>query len=520
MQQHKFKNAIITHDWLETPLKLRMLQLCKSNVLNIENDAFNSKPFEYLEVFEIIDTPVSVLKTYSLNGLLHLRVFRMQFVKINQIYKNVLSPVPNLEEFILDNCGERLIHLNNLFGNIRMEHLEMVEITNCNLKNAIQMDTFLSLSNIMVLNLNNNQIEEIAPGAFDPIFNSLEALYLESNQLTTIPKEMFKPIDIDRVVRVYIEPNPLRCSCEMDHFVELLQQPNQFQFTLMLCKTSKISKIVQYARTSLCDEDDAAANEVDHTSDNDRDLAQGFNAFSSTELPSEREIPSNLLGSNLQESNPPNSPNSPFPSISTADDYKVSCDFSQSIINGPSVVILKEKSSFHIHTDNEQLLINADFTDYNFRLIEFESKGRTTKVSCFGIVGKTFIKNSKKFQIKRKFKSNHLYRFCMIDKQSRHITTLDCLTLFAFEFETDIEPWLLVKDKRKVITSIVVISVFVLAFGGLVAVLLKIKFPTLILGTEAEHNKATQAKNTDAVVKDGQNLTAKQNEAKRGDRKK
>lgn len=227
------------------------------NVNTIENDAFNSEQFQYLEVLEMSFAPIRVLKSNAFRGMHRLRKIRMDSIELHEIHDDLLSPVVYLESFILRDCGEHVLNLNTMFGNVRMAHLTNVIVNRCNLKDTINEMTFSGLTNIQKLNLNSNQIERIGPRSFSFLLEltPLQMLFLEYNHLNLIPMNLFK-YSKEREVRIYLNNNHFHCGCGLDDFQSFIKQSKNARFSLIACATpSKYEgHILQYS-PSFCNID-------------------------------------------------------------------------------------------------------------------------------------------------------------------------------------------------------------------------------------------------------------------------
>lgn len=249
-------------NWLAAPISIERLEMKDFDVVTIESNAFNSREFEYLQIMELSNAPIQVFKTRALNGLTRLRVLKMNFINVHKFQGDVFASSPNLVAFIMKDCGDQVLRIDNLFGKSDLREIEYIQINHCNLKNTITEKTFSGLYNMDRMNLNSNQIENIGAGSFDYLLarTKLRAVFLEMNKLTSIPKYLFKHKE-RRMVKVYLNDNPLHCDCSLDHFRAFTHRVTNVEFSLMECASPPDIKqrIVQFnrsfCRTEVADED-------------------------------------------------------------------------------------------------------------------------------------------------------------------------------------------------------------------------------------------------------------------------
>lgn len=203
------------------------------NVYLIDDNAFNSKAFWTLEYLNIFSVPLQMLTEKTFNGLKSLKSLYLHKLHLVNIYSNVLAPMQNLEELAIDDCGQKKINIDNLFGYTDMYNLKLVSVRNCIFIEKITDKTFTGLSAISILLLESNGIKEIAPNSFDTVLETVYRLSLQSNVLTSIPKNLFQT---NRKIWINLQSNPWHCDCYMENLRKFVQSSTAF-FVGLLCNT-------------------------------------------------------------------------------------------------------------------------------------------------------------------------------------------------------------------------------------------------------------------------------------------
>lgn len=487
LERIKFDDSALSKGWLRTRLAMSQLFLSYIEFSTIENDAFNSEEFKYCCVLQFNHVPIQGIKSGAFNGLERLNILRIDFSELYEFPEQLFAPTLYLQTLRLRDCGEPLLNIDNLFANVKLEYLETVIINRCNMKDTITAKTFPGLFKLEKLYLNYDQIEEIGPHAFDDCINNLALLVLDSNKLKKIPSDLFKTSREISSVFVHLHNNPFHCDCDLDYLRAAAQSFGMVIFTNMVCATPPkyAGHSLKECKASFCSE---IKIQIDKSNEppSSNELANYLDASSGATLPKPKPIKPALslqIPANTRENAASESPGSPdeISPISAhsgrSSSFTVKCEMSQRESSMFSRVTLKNKSGFKARIFKGQLLISAAFRNYNFKFLEFVSKydGRD---ECFVNLRKT---RGKGFQLKQKFQSNHLYRFCWIDKRSKAITALDCTSFFTLVVEPPMEPWIWANEKGKIIFALLLIMVLALVLGVLVVVILKYKYPQTLM---------------------------------------
>lgn len=210
-------------------LELEYLDLSHNNFSQLSE--LSLPPFPKLKLANFADNPISIIfpntfevmnTTYSLVvgshdtqlslladafvGLKMLKTLTVHNVNIPLLKRDLLVGMPNLNSLALTGNISEIEY--DAFMEVRK--LETLILSNCNIRN-LSMDAFIGLDKLTYLDLSSNQLDYLPPAVFDPL-RSLKELYLNRNNFTALPQEIFSRLHL-KLIR--LNENPWHCSCQM-----------------------------------------------------------------------------------------------------------------------------------------------------------------------------------------------------------------------------------------------------------------------------------------------------------------
>lgn len=451
-------------NWFNFNVSMVFLGLYATNMLAIETDAFNTRQFSQLETLYFDDVPLITLFDGSFNGLENLKFLRLKHGKIVTDAKNVLAPMLNLEQFIMRNCGQQKISIDNLFGTVLL-HLKKVNIINCNLHDTITNSTFTGLLNVTELILTANGITQIGTKSFDVPFRTLKYLDLQSNNLKLLPRNLFNTIRTN-LVSINLKSNPWHCDCELEYLRKIIKfsHYSRFYFDPIHCKTPR--KLEGHALRScphLC-EKSATLSQLRTTED--RNIHQ-----------------------NVEGPSPTNIESSEIDLIEDAylDSIIIQCKSKYKPSNCHQThreVTLTKPSPNKIPSfiiKNENIFINANGLPSNFEVFAFvqiPSKGIDQSISCSLVLNDEVTKIS----LKEIMDADQMYQFCRKKKGSLTVMLFDCIAYYSITNKnkksiSNEGSWSLIENKSIIIFVFVLFGVHGLVIGFLVSITLAKYFP-------------------------------------------
>lgn len=124
---------------------------------------------------------------------------------------------------------------------------------------------------------------------------------------------------------------------------------------------------------------------------------------------------------------------------------------------------------------NGKLSIETPFIESNHRVVGFEITNNVRgSLYCF------FSNQSDAINVEKQLKSRQMYRFCLIGTSPNTVVPLDCISFYSNDGDEG-RPWILEKDKHKIITPCILIAILGTITGILSSFVLAKLYPMLIL---------------------------------------
>uniref|UniRef100_A0A1B0G2M8 LRRCT domain-containing protein n=1 Tax=Glossina morsitans morsitans TaxID=37546 RepID=A0A1B0G2M8_GLOMM len=186
---------------------------------NLESIDFRDNPIRYIfpatfwvmnrtqeMFFGSKEAPLELWGNVPFKALHHLRALHIYNVSIDSLDQNIFKDLLSLE--ILRLHGEIRSVEFDAFSDL--SNLKELDVSNCQLR-EISMDALMGCKYLHAINLGHNNLSYIPPGLFDDQF-SLEEIYLNNNQLKSLPNSLFQQRKL-KLLR--LNNNPWKCNCEM-----------------------------------------------------------------------------------------------------------------------------------------------------------------------------------------------------------------------------------------------------------------------------------------------------------------
>lgn len=422
----------LRRDWLVPKVKVKGLTIQYTSLYSILFDAFNSSQFIELEFLEFKRVSIGYLYTKSFNGLKNLKILHMYDLGLIKVMNNFLKPCQNLEVFTMFRCGPNRVILDNFFGKSEYNHLYKVDIRNCNLK-SINETTFWGLKSLKILRLNEANISKIEPKSFDVVIRTLTTLNLESNNLTTLPKDIFKSHRVPINFTVILGNNPWHCDCDLNELKSFIKNVNVDK---VICETPEDMK--------------------GKILNNYQSLCKPSPSPSIIEYPVET-VEQSIKPQLEQMITPLNNK------------FNLQCE---SMTNTNVTLTMPEWTPL-FRVKNTESIVDFIHRSNDFDLLEFEAteSNKNPNIKCLSIPEDTEQQNG---QVKRTFKPFQLYRFCAIKKTSNTIFPLDCTVFYSNIVEC--KSWILVDDKTIYIGCYVASMILALFVGISISVAIAMYF--------------------------------------------
>ncbi|XP_055306243.1 uncharacterized protein LOC129570597 [Sitodiplosis mosellana] len=458
--------------WLTVNMTVNYLSLYELNIRSIQEGAFNSDHFTELESLSIKNTPIGILYENSFLGLMNLKEIFLTHLELHTIQANVFAPMLNLQKVLFEHCGDHIVSLDNFFGGtVQMFHLNVVEISKCNLNDTITSSTFSSLRNVTELLLHENQITEIGPHSFDIILATAtrKLIDLRVNKLKTLPRNIFRHSQGEAIID--LDKNPWHCDCDIEPLRRFINdKTNNVKLSLIKCLSppnkafrflNKLGPICKYTPF-----EDETYPLYSHPFG-----AETLHVSSNYHL-------SPWLNLQQQTSNVELTLNS---SAVSKGHFGIKCfnttfyhPFNKFRSRHEAILTKFDRNRrLTVRNENGQLIVDVEFDNYDSSFVVFELnsldnsslsdvKLQSGNKDNFKKSAKCFVKNVErkpsllKTKLGMTLKPNHMYRFCWIKRLFTSNFPSDCLTFYS---EAKNEPlsndtWILMEMNKMIIFAI------------------------------------------------------------------
>lgn len=433
----------LPRNWYNLNVTVTVIELIDLNLIGIESGAFDVKAFTNLKRLLITNMKMPILNHQTFRGLGNLETLQLKNVELEQFNGNVLESLTRLKSVVIDDCGDKELTIDNLFGQSKL-NIQRLAIKNCNLGDRITAKTFSSLHNILSLNLQMNQISRLDENSFSEVMKSVKIIDLKNNHLKTLDKNLFRTQrPINDHINVFLDLNQWQCDCELDAFRQFVQSNGNIKFDKIHCKTPK-------------------------------DLI--INDFSDMFCDASKNLTNEKSPSNVEE----------------VKSLPLQCE--QSKTN----VTIRRQDVRPVQMKNNELFIDPKQYPNNSVLIGFKqlspdvngNKSHKSISTCLMTLNK--YDNYRTFdpiRLESHLKSNQLYRFCLVDR-SFVTFPLDCYSIYRKDDFRSIESdaWIMMKHKS-IALGICIVSPIASLFAGMLLSLIFAKcFPMIIRRIEPTDN--------------------------------
>lgn len=222
----KFVLGIMAKKWLNCNVNIYELEIDMGDTTQIEEYAFVSPAFVHTEFLTLKKLNVSNLSNSSLFGFDNLTTLKLYQLSNSYIPSGFLSGVSEtLENLVVFGDHLNVYNLSGMTNGVLLTELRFVSYS-LNLKNTIDEFSFTGLTAIHTLELSSCGIEVFGERTFDNIAESLMLLKLNNNRIKHFSSSVFEVL-LQGPVKIFLDENPLECSCELSDFQQQVQMHRQ-----------------------------------------------------------------------------------------------------------------------------------------------------------------------------------------------------------------------------------------------------------------------------------------------------
>lgn len=374
------------------------------------------------------------LQPDSFEGLINLQELTLQNLQMTQFDFDIFAMhCPNVQKISIEDCSN-LEYILGIHHDDGLLVLKDVNFSGNDLQKNITKQSFTKLNWIEYMKLNDNGIEVIEDGSFDPFLNTLRLLDLSNNRLKMLPDNIFGSNPRSSMA-IKLDGNQWYCDCE--------HEPLHIQYVRVFTKQL---------------------------------LYQGIDCSAPPELNGRLLI---FLRRLCKEAKKNAFANEKFQLNCSAQHDKL-------MLTRPTKFL-----EFKVKTLNKNLII-SDFPS-NFVALAMEdawNDSRYQDVTHMNCISNNGDFEMDKYRLKLYMKPKRIYRICMLNKETMNILPLECISLNTMS--DDIEPenaWLMKNDRKMVFIFMAVVAIAFYLLGAYLAMKYPHRLPWTKAGESSEEKK-------------------------------
>lgn len=421
---------------------LHHLRIENGNLGEIKPELFTEELFGQLKTFELINLPIKhlYLNSFSRLELLIIRNLTLTNIQLNNM--------PNLNYFSIFNCSQAILNIANLMKRAEVPKLKILLFNYNNINRTITANTFSGLRNIETLDLRYNRIESFSGNAFINLPSNVKTINLARNRLKFLPEKFFSILDRlknNEVIHLY--KNSFECGCQVENLRFYLSNfPKKFfEHSLtkrVFCKISEQNSITYM---------DVQHNPI---------ICLELNKHETEEEVEE-----------ITDDDPPKIMNK----------ITIYCHPRDSFIQPINLTINKPQHAISIvkHSSESKYCLKVNEYPMGYFIVGFENEfsiDEDQNLISTCILDSLHMK--RKICSKPPLRPNHLYRFCVMKKNSATVSPLECVFSYTKTKVVTIG-WISIKYRTIVVAAWIFVGVITFIFGTYLSFFLAKKYPKL-----------------------------------------
>ncbi|XP_032672436.1 SLIT and NTRK-like protein 4 [Odontomachus brunneus] len=223
LEKSRFFDNKLQEKWLKTDIEIARLTLINCFLTTLSDGAFSSPIFSKMTKLILKDNNISTLNKATFHHLPKLEYLSIVNNEIKEAEKNLLQDVAtNLANLQLENAISDTEVLRNITGagdlwNVKELALRHNRIT------IINSELFTGVPEIESLYLQYSSIKTICVDAFEPISESIKQIFLNNNNIETLPEGLFDSIILrNSTFLLLMDNNPWHCNYSLMWVQEMM----------------------------------------------------------------------------------------------------------------------------------------------------------------------------------------------------------------------------------------------------------------------------------------------------------
>lgn len=203
---------------------------------------------------QLKDNNISILRKTIFHYLPRLEYLSIVNNEIKEVEKNLLQDIAtNLANLELENSINNIEVLRNITGADDLRNVKELALR-YNRITIIDSLLFTGVSRIESLYLQQSNIQTICSSAFEPISGFIRQIFINYNNIMTLPKGLFESIILrNSSFLLSIDNNPWHCNCDLQWMQDIILHFEIVQ-KIPTCKSPKKNSGKLFTDANFCDQ--------------------------------------------------------------------------------------------------------------------------------------------------------------------------------------------------------------------------------------------------------------------------
>ncbi|KAK0085124.1 hypothetical protein PV325_005744, partial [Microctonus aethiopoides] len=451
-QDCKFPDGKLKNCWLISNMKINEIRFENCELSEINIGAFAAKNFANTVSLTIINTQITILKSYYFNEMKKLRKLMIHDNIITEAEYNLLNAVSETLQIIeLDRSIINPNVLLNITTGKQLSQVQLVSLQGNNIPNLSQA-ILNSFPNILSLYLDSSKIINVNVNTFTSI-NFIQQIFMNNNLIKTLPNGLFDNLLLHNPnFKLSVINNPWHCNCQLNWMQKMIIKYPKIFMTIPNCQTPEINGEKSFLNAEFCHE---SSDNVTTTENNT----------------------SIIINNSTQAQN--NSKNDEkFIKILCQNSQLIQLEYlnKKFIYKSDNKLLKKSSQDFSLHQYNNgsvAVVINnyhETITTILWFNINEENDNKIKNINCIKTITKLTMLNN--------FLKDTTYIICVVEKIQSTPLPFNCLT-----FKTNEKIWLLNSDKSIILSIYSLTLILFGLFGSGICLLIVRRNPSLLRGS-------------------------------------
>ncbi|XP_034183057.2 uncharacterized protein LOC117605633 [Osmia lignaria lignaria] len=470
----KFPENKLRRNWLSTNVSIDELTFQSCSLDEIEDDIFSDSIYKSTKKIIMISNQLHSLRRGMFHHLESLNELTIQNNTIRFAEFNLLADVANsLNVLELSGAINNRETLRNITGgSVPMSKLLILSLRE-NSIGTIERELFIGVPSVTSLYLDNSKVETVAQDTLEPMASSIIQLFLNSNNIVTLPEGLFDSIiKFRQAFHLTATDNPWHCNCSLKWIQDHVGTSSSIVIGSPICKTPEINAGKSFTKANFCYQSNTTSSVPPVTSTESTKSTKHDRSSTTTLTTKPTKEIINLTCN--------------FASIFLQSGIRL-----RKLMSNDFLQIRSQFPHFYISRDLDQgVLVNLPDLDQPVTLLWFNNDDVENSLSC--------VKNVKHSYLVQNIDPQTTYTICLLDDNENTVSSpLNCLAVTTsptYEYRT----WLTNANKSLVFCVSIFSLIVLFLMGAVIALLMVRRHPILLRGSK--RLMFVKRRNVDAIV--------------------